>query len=126
MLANLKVIGHPLWRNLPALKVIDKGVIDAEMERREQMMRANLESIGHLFLRNLLAVTVIGKVVQAPAPSAPRSRKQQQLHLLHLLPRSRRPRRLHPPRNEFEGLPTTLTATAEERHPSAWTTHGPC
>ena len=104
MLANLKVIGHPFLRNLPALKVIDKGEIDAEMERREQMMPANLEFIGQLFLRNLLAVAAIGKVVQAPAPPAQ----------LHLLPRSRRPRRVHLPRNEFEVLPTTLTATAEE------------
>ena len=71
-----------------------QGEIDAEMKKREQLMLAN-----YLFLRNLPAVKVIGKVVQAPAPSAPRSRKQQQLHLLHLLPRSRRPRRLHPPRN---------------------------
>ena len=95
MLANLKVIGHQFLRNLHALKVIDKGEIDAETERREQMMPANLEFIGHLFLRNLLAVTVIGKVVQAPAPPAPRSRKQQQLHLL---PRSRRPRSVRLPR----------------------------
>ena len=35
MLANLKFIGHLVLRNLPAVKVIGKGEIDAKMRKRE-------------------------------------------------------------------------------------------
>ena len=35
MLANLKFIGRLVLRNLPAVKVIGKGEIDAKMRKRE-------------------------------------------------------------------------------------------